>query len=96
MKMLGHDYMRHHNENLKYLHLLLCKKYNIKILGKRLRIYSVKQIVAKKFIEIRIDTTIKIDIKNKYNKPDNVVIDDKSEEILIVKYKSHLLTTYNK
>ncbi|EQB62164.1 hypothetical protein NAPIS_ORF00266 [Vairimorpha apis BRL 01] len=83
-KMLGHDYMRRHNEIVKCLHLLLCKKYNIKISGKRLRTHSVQQVVANKFIEIRVDTTIKTDVKIKYNKPDIVVIDKKSKDILIV------------
>ncbi|EQB60293.1 hypothetical protein NAPIS_ORF02140 [Vairimorpha apis BRL 01] len=83
-KMLGHDYMRRHNEIVKCLHLLLCKKYNIEISGKRLRTHSVQQVVANKFIEIRVDTTIKTDVKIKYNKPDIVVIDKKSKDILIV------------
>lgn len=40
--------------------------------------------VANKFVEIRVDTTIKTDIKIRYNKPDIVVIDKKLKEILIV------------
>ena len=83
-KMLGHDYMRRHNEVVKCIHMLLCKKYKIEDSGKKLRSHSVQQIVANKYVKIRIDTTIKIDVKIKYNKPDIVVIDKKSKEILIV------------
>ena len=83
-KMLGHDYMRRHNEVVKCIHMLLCKKYKIEDSGKKLRSHSVQQIVANKYVEIRVDTTIKTDVKIKYNKPDIVVIDKKSKEILIV------------
>jgi hypothetical protein len=41
-------------------------------------------VVANKFVEIRVDTTIKTDIRIKYNKPDIVVIDKRAKEILIV------------
>ncbi|EQB60016.1 hypothetical protein NAPIS_ORF02432 [Vairimorpha apis BRL 01] len=71
-KMLGHDYIRRHNEIVKW---------------KILRTYSVKLIVVNKLIEIRVDTTIKTDIKIKYNKLDIVVIDKKSKEILIVEIR---------
>ena len=83
-KMLGHDYMRRHNEVVKCIHMLLCKKYKIEDSGKKLRSHSVQQIVANKYVEIRVDTTIKTDVKIKYNKPDIVVIDKKSKEIIIV------------
>ena len=81
-KMLGHNYIRRHNEIVKCLHLLLCKKYNIEISGKRLRTHSVQQIVANKFIKIRVYITIKTEVKIKYNKPDIVLIDKKSKRIL--------------
>lgn len=83
-KMLGHDYMRRHNEIVKCIHMLRCKKYKIEDSGKKLRSHSVQQIVANKYVEIRVDTTIKTDVKIKYNKPDIVVIDKKSKEIIIV------------
>ena len=43
--------------------------------------------MVNKLIEIRVDTTIKTDIKIKYNKLDIVVIDKKSKEILIVEIR---------
>lgn len=83
-KMLGHDYMRRHNEIVKCLHMLLCNKYKVEQSGKKLRTHSVQQVVANKFVEIRVGTTIKTDIKIKYNKTDIVVIDKKLKEILII------------
>ena len=59
------------------------KKYNIEPSGKSLRTHSVKQIIANKFIEIRVDTLIKTHIKIKYNKLNIVVIDNKFKEIII-------------
>ena len=84
-KMLGYDYMRRHNEIVECIHMLRCKKYKIEDSGKKLRSHSVQQIVANKYVEIRVDTTIKTDLKIKYNKPDIVVIDKKSKKIIIVK-----------
>jgi hypothetical protein len=43
--------------------------------------------VSNKFVKIRVDTFIKTDIKVKHNRPDLVVIDKKSKEILIVEVK---------
>ena len=83
MKKLN-DYIRHHNEIVKCLHLILCKKYNIEISRKRLRTHSVQQVVANKFIIIRVDTTIITDVQIKYNKPNILIIDKKFKEILIV------------
>lgn len=54
--------------------MLRCKKYKIEDSGKKLRSHSVKQIVANKYVEIRVDTTIKTDLKIKYNKPDLLLL----------------------
>jgi hypothetical protein len=62
---------------------LLCNKYNIKA-TRKLKSHSVQEIVSNKFVEIRVDTFIKTDIKIKHNRPDLVVIDKKSKEIIIV------------
>ncbi|XP_015189380.1 PREDICTED: uncharacterized protein LOC107073304 [Polistes dominula] len=75
-QMLDHDYMRRHNEIVKCLHLLLCKKYNIKA-AKRLRGHSVQQVVSNGQTEIRVDTTIRTDITVKCNKPDILVESEK-------------------
>nr|XP_013180959.1 unnamed protein product [Papilio xuthus] len=82
-KMLGTDYTRRHNEVLKCLHLLLCNKYGVKS-TKKLKNHSVQEIVSNKYVEIRVDTFIKTDIKVKHNRPDLVVIDKRSKEILVV------------
>jgi hypothetical protein len=73
-KMLGTDYTRRHNEVLKCIHLLLCNKYGLKS-TKKLRNHSVQEIVSNKYVEIRVDTFVKTDIKIKHNRPDLVVID---------------------
>ncbi|EQB60996.1 hypothetical protein NAPIS_ORF01427 [Vairimorpha apis BRL 01] len=83
-KMLGHDYMRRHNAIVKCIHLLLCNKHNIAIRNKKLRGHSVQQIVANKYVEIRVDTTIKTDVKIRYNKPGILLIDKIKKELLIV------------
>ncbi len=82
-KMLGHDYMRRHNEIVKCIHLLLCKRFNIKSSSK-LRNHSVQQTCSNQNVEIRVDTTIKTDVKVKYNKPDILVINKKDKLITIV------------
>ena len=62
VKILGTDYTRRHNEVVKCLHLLLCNKYGIKS-TKKLRNHSVQEVVSNKYVEIRVDTFIKTDIK---------------------------------
>ena len=61
----------------------MCKKYSVES-AKKLRSHSVQQIVSNKHVEIRVDTTIKTDVKIKYNKPDIVVINKREKEILII------------
>nr|XP_013180905.1 unnamed protein product [Papilio xuthus] len=82
-KMLGTDYTRRHNEVLKCIHLLLCNKYGVRS-TKKLKNHSVQEIVSNKFVEIRVDTFVKTDIKIKHNRPDIVVIDKRTKEILVV------------
>ncbi|KAF9760814.1 hypothetical protein NGRA_3010 [Nosema granulosis] len=82
-KMLGTFYTRRHNEVLKCIHLLMCNKYDIKS-TKKLRNHSVQQIVSNKYVEIRVDTFVKTDIRIKHNRPDLIVIDKRKKEILIV------------
>ncbi|CAG5002342.1 unnamed protein product [Parnassius apollo] len=82
-KMLGTDYTRRHNELLKCIHLLLCNKYGVRS-NKKLRNHLVQEIVSNKYVEIRVDTFVKTDIKIKHNRPDLVVIDKRKKEILIV------------
>lgn len=67
-KMLDHDYMRRHNVISKCILLLPCNKYNIDIGIKKLRC-----LLCNKYVEIRVDTTIKTDVKIRYNKPDILV-----------------------
>ncbi|KAF9763050.1 hypothetical protein NGRA_1553 [Nosema granulosis] len=83
--MLGTDYTRRHNEVLKCIPLLMCNKYGIK-LTKKLRNHSVQQIVSNKYVEIRVDTFVKTDIKIKHNLPDLIVIDKCKKKILIVEF----------
>jgi hypothetical protein len=82
-KMLGTDYTRRHNEVLKCIHLLLCNKYGVKS-TKKLRNHSVQEIISNKYVEIRVDTFVKTDIKIKHNRPDIIVIDKRTKEILII------------
>ncbi|KAF9761857.1 hypothetical protein NGRA_2372, partial [Nosema granulosis] len=82
-KMLGNDYTRRHNEVLKCIYLLLCNKYGLKSM-KKLRNHSVQEITSNKYVEIRVDTFVKTDIKVKHNRPDLIVIDKRGKDILIV------------
>ena len=83
-KMLYHDYTRRHNEVVKCLHLLLCNKYGIKS-SKKLKVHSVQEIVANEFVEIRVDTRIKTDIKIQNNRPNKFVLDKSRKEIIFIK-----------
>ena len=81
--MLYHDYTRRHNEIVKCLHLLLCNKYGLKS-SKKLRGHSVKEIVSNEYVEIRVDTRVKTDIKFQNNRPDIFVFDKKKKEITLI------------
>ncbi|EQB60535.1 hypothetical protein NAPIS_ORF01909 [Vairimorpha apis BRL 01] len=82
-RMLGFDYMRRHNEVVRCIHLLLCKKYGFKKTNK-IRSHSVQEVMSNDNAEIRVDTRVSTDIKVCHNKPDILVIDKKNKEILIV------------
>ena len=81
--MLGHDYMRRHNEVVRCIHLNLCNKYEIKR-SKKLRTHSVQEVVANENVEIRVDTRIKTDIKIQHDRPDIFVLDKKKNEITLI------------
>ncbi|MCB1712868.1 MAG: hypothetical protein KDH96_10425 [Candidatus Riesia sp.] len=82
-RMLGHDYMRRHNEVVRCIHLNLCNKYEIKR-SKKLRTHSVQEVVANENVEIRVDTRIKTDIKIQHDRPDIFVLDKKKNEITLI------------
>ena len=82
-RMLYHDYTRRHNEIVKCLHLLLCNKYGLKS-SKKLRGHSVQEIVSNEYVEIRVDTRVKTDIKVQNNRPDIFVFDKKKKEITLI------------
>ena len=69
--MLGHDYMRKHNEVVKYIHLNLCNKYGVKS-SRKLRSHSVQEVITNENVEIKLDTRIKTDIK--YNMTDQIYL----------------------
>ena len=82
-RMLAHDYTRRHNEVVRCIHLLLCNKYNIKS-SKKMRTHSVQEIVSNEYVEIKVDTTVKTDIKVQNNRPDIIVHDKKRHEITLI------------
>lgn len=82
-RMLGFDYVRRHNEVVRCIHLLLCKKYGFKK-TRKIRSHSVQEVMSNDRAEIRVDTRISTDIKISHNKPDIFVLDKKKKEILIV------------
>ena len=61
-RMVGHNYARRQNGMGRSIHLHLCNKYSIKN-SKKMRTYSVQEIVAKNQAEIRVYTRIQSDIK---------------------------------
>ena len=81
--MLGHDYIRRHNEALKCIHLSLCNKYEIKKFRK-LRSHSIQEVLANDNVEIRVDTRIKTDVKIQHNRPDLFVYGKKKKEITLI------------
>ena len=82
-RMLGHDYVRRHNEVVRCIHLLLCNKYGIRR-SKKLRTHSVQEVVANENAEIRVDTHIKTDVIIQNNRPDLFVYDKKKKEITLI------------
>ena len=82
-RLLGHDYMRRHNEVVKCIHLLLCNKYGFKS-AKKIRTHSVQEIIENENAEIRVDTRIQTDIKIQNNKPDIFIHDKKRKEIILI------------
>ena len=81
--MLGHDYMRRHNEVVRCIHMTLCSKYGIKK-SRKLRTHSVQEVIANENAEIRVDTRIKTDVKIKHDRPDLFVFDKKKKEITLI------------
>ncbi|MGL5898463.1 MAG: hypothetical protein ACRCZW_02130 [Lactobacillaceae bacterium] len=47
-------------------------------------IHYVQLVVANKFLETRVDITIKTDVRMKYNKPDITVVDKKLKDIVFI------------
>ncbi|KAF7674356.1 hypothetical protein TCON_2735 [Astathelohania contejeani] len=72
-----------HNEVLRCIDLLLANKYGFKKL-KKLRSYSVQEIMENERDEIRVDTRIQTDILIKNNRPDIFMNDKKENEITSV------------
>ena len=58
-------------------------KYGLKS-SKKLRSHSVKEIVSNEYVEIRVDTRVKTDIKVQNNRPDIFVFDKKKKEITLI------------
>ncbi|EQB60931.1 reverse transcriptase [Vairimorpha apis BRL 01] len=75
--------MKKHNEIVRCIHFLLCKKYGFKKTNK-IRSHSVQEVMSNDNAEIRVDTSVLTDIKFCHNKPDILVIDKKNKEILNV------------
>ncbi|TBU07020.1 hypothetical protein CWI38_2467p0010, partial [Hamiltosporidium tvaerminnensis] len=82
-KILGHDYTRRHNEEVRCLHLLLLNRYKFKS-SKRIRSHSVQEILDNEYAEIRVDTRIKTDVKIRNNRPDIFILDKKKNKITLI------------
>ncbi|TBU11510.1 hypothetical protein CWI38_1167p0010 [Hamiltosporidium tvaerminnensis] len=73
-KMLGHEYTRRHNEEVRCLHLLLLNRYKFKS-SKRIRSHSVREI---------LNNEIKTDVKIRNNRPDIFILDQKKNKITLI------------
>ncbi|TBU13029.1 hypothetical protein CWI38_0554p0010 [Hamiltosporidium tvaerminnensis] len=82
-KMLGHDYIRRHNEVVRFLLLLLLNRYKFKS-SKRIRSHSVQEILDNEYAEIRVDTRIKTDVKIRNNRSDIFILDRKKNKITLI------------
>ncbi|KAF7684396.1 hypothetical protein TCON_0417 [Astathelohania contejeani] len=82
-RMLRHDYTQRHDLVLRCIHLLLTNKYGFKK-SKKLRSYSVQEVMENERAEIRVDTRIRTDILIKNNRPDIFIYDKKENEIILV------------
>ena len=78
-RMLGHDYIRRHNEIFMCIHLSLCNRFGLKS-AKKLRSHSVQEVVANENFEIRADTRIKTDVKIKHDRPDLFAYDKRRKK----------------
>ena len=76
--MLGFHYMRRHNEVVRCIHILICRKYGFKKTNK-IRSHSVQEVMENDQAEIRVDTRLVTDIKVSHNKPDIMVIDKREK-----------------
>ncbi|KAF9746153.1 hypothetical protein NGRA_3539, partial [Nosema granulosis] len=81
--MLGHDYMRRHNEVVRCLHLLMANKYGF-TRNTKVRTHSVQEVMTNDNSEIRVDTRVATDVKVTHNKPDILIVDKKRKEIIII------------
>jgi hypothetical protein len=81
--MLGHDYMRRHNEALRCIHLQICNNYGITN-NRRIKSHSVQTRIINERVEVQVDTRIATNTNVKYNKPDIFIFDKLKREITIV------------
>ncbi|KAF9761509.1 hypothetical protein NGRA_2600 [Nosema granulosis] len=73
-RMLGHDYMKRHNEVVRCLHLLMAKKYEF-TRSTKVRTHSVQEVMTNDNAEIRVDTRVATDVKVAHNKPEILIMD---------------------
>ena len=82
-RMAYYDYKQRHDEVLKCLHLALCKYYKIS-LNNKIRKHELQKFSYNDKVEIRIDTTVKSDIKIKHNSPEIYVVDNANRKIKLI------------
>ena len=81
--MLGTHYTRRHNEAVRSIHMLICRKYGLTS-ARRIRGHSVQEVTENENAEVRVDTWIKTTSRIRANRPDIFVFDKKRREILII------------
>ena len=72
--MQPHDYRKRYNEELRCIHLQICRSYGLASI-QRIRNRSVQEYITNKNVEIRVDTRLQTGIKVKYNKMDIFILD---------------------
>ncbi|MDE5978285.1 MAG: reverse transcriptase family protein [Turicibacter sp.] len=82
-RMLNFDYKKRHDDVVRCLHFMFAKKFGLNE-RKRLKAYKVEKVISNERVRIKSDMPIITDNRIEHNKPDLMVHDLKTNEILLI------------
>ena len=81
--MLSFDYKKRHDDVVRCIHLMFAKKYGLSK-SKKLKNYKVENVISNERVRIKSDVAVITDNRIPNNKPDLMIHDLKTNDILLV------------